>query len=55
MLNFKRGVTPLHLAVRNGHYSLAEKLIQDGADKEIKDYEGFTPMDYMKAAQTQNS
>eukprot|EP00730_Choanoeca_flexa_P013511 TRINITY_DN5403_c0_g1_i1.p1 TRINITY_DN5403_c0_g1~~TRINITY_DN5403_c0_g1_i1.p1 ORF type:complete len:514 (+),score=111.02 TRINITY_DN5403_c0_g1_i1:109-1650(+) len=37
------GRTPLHLALAEGHQEVAEYLLQQGADPEIKDRSGATP------------
>lgn len=43
-----RGVTPLHLAAYHGKFSVYQKLIFLGADKEIKDPQGRTAEDILK-------
>ena len=40
----KKGETPLHLAAIKGDLALARKLINDGADPNMKDYAGWTPL-----------
>ena len=40
----KRGFTALHLAARNGHRAIVEKLLNAGAEPNAKDNAGTTPM-----------
>lgn len=44
-----RGGAPLHFAVRANNAKLIEALVQNGADINIKDYDGLTPLDYAMA------
>eukprot|EP00976_Prorocentrum_cordatum_P019824 401839-Prorocentrum_minimum.AAC.1 len=39
----REGMTPLHLAAREGHAKLAQLLIDHGADPSTADHEGCTP------------
>jgi len=43
----EKGNTPLHYAVHGASLSIAELLLQSGADRSIKNREGRTPMDLM--------
>ena len=36
--------TPLHWAVRPGHVSMVRTLVEAGADLELSDRQGFTPL-----------
>lgn len=40
----KNGMGPLHIAVTNGSTAVALYLIQNGADIDMKDHEGMTPL-----------
>jgi len=42
----KEGQTPLHLAVKSGKIEIIELLMDNGADKSIKDNKGKKPFDY---------
>ena len=37
-------VTPLHLAVLRGHFSVCELIIENANDKNPEDYSGTTPL-----------
>ena len=41
-----KGWTPLHQAARNGHKEIAELLIAKGADVNVKNEDGETPLDW---------
>ena len=45
------GGTVLHLVVKEGYLEFAKKLIQAGASKTIKDYEGYLPLHYAVQSQ----
>ena len=45
----KEGRTELHIAVMDGHFDDVLKLIEQGADREAKDRNGFTPIHYAMA------
>ena len=40
----KSGATPLHIAVLHGHYELVYMLLEAGAQVNIQDNEGYTPL-----------
>lgn len=40
----KNGMSPLHIAVREGFDNIANKLINDGSDVNMKDRYGKTPL-----------
>ena len=44
----KSGWTSLHVAVYSGNYEVAEKLVEMGADKDVKDLDEKTPLDHAK-------
>ena len=52
-INFKNAensnLTALHIAVINGFVSIAELLIQNGADCNVKDENEWTPLHYCAA------
>ena len=41
------GNTPLHCAARNGHYLICKYLVESGADINIVNYKGLTPLQYL--------
>ena len=42
------GVTPLHLACRFGNISLVRMLIDEGANKHLRDAQDMSPLDHAK-------
>ena len=41
-----KGITPLHLSAKNGHYQDCEKMLKQIEDKNPKDKYGMTPHHY---------
>lgn len=48
IINKENGKTPLHMSAFNGRYETSKFLIDNGADINAKDNNGFTPLDYAK-------
>lgn len=44
-----KGLTPLHMAVKSGSRACVQVLMQHGANVEIEDYNGDTPVDVINA------
>lgn len=49
--SLSKGVTPLNLAVRMNLYTAAELLLEGGANINLKDQDGKTPLDYAESAE----
>jgi len=41
------GLSPLHLAALHGHLHVVQYLCEQGADKEARDVNDVTPLDYL--------
>ncbi|KAJ6237094.1 leucine-rich repeat [Anaeramoeba flamelloides] len=44
-LQDNKGATPLHKSARNGHIACVEYFLKNGSDTNIKDSNGYTPLD----------
>ena len=42
------GLTPLHLSIFSGNIDIIKKLLKSGANKNIKDKKGRTPLDLLQ-------